>query len=95
MAAAPDAAPKMMTAAVRPAPALVGMEVVGGAWAAAPEACKALVTPHQTAAPPAVVATSPLASRSPGRGQPVGPTPCLGEAGDEIQLSSQGSTSPC
>ena len=61
MAAAPEAALKTMTAAVHPAPALVGMKVVGGAWVAAPEARQALVTPHWTVAPPAMVVTSPLA----------------------------------
>ena len=56
----PYAAPKTMTAAVRPAPALVGMKVVGGARAAVPEARQALVTPLRMAAPPVAVATSPL-----------------------------------
>ena len=49
-----------MTAAVRPAPALVGVKVAEGAWAAEPEARQALVTPLRTAAPSVVVATGPL-----------------------------------
>ena len=49
-----------MTAAARPAPALVGVKVAEGARAAVPEARQALVTPPRTAAPPVAVATSPL-----------------------------------
>ena len=60
MAAVPDAAPKTMTAAARPALALVGVNVAEGAWAAGPEARQALATPLRVAAPPVVVATSPL-----------------------------------
>ena len=60
MAAAPDAAPKTMTAAARPAPALVGVKVAEGARAARPEARQALATPLRMAAPLVVVATSPL-----------------------------------
>ena len=56
----PDAAPKMATAAAHPALALVGVKVAEGVRAAVPEARQALVTPPHTAAPPVVVATSPL-----------------------------------
>ena len=60
MAAAPDAATKMVTMAARPAPAFVEVKVEEGARAAVPEARQALVTPPRMAAPPVAVATSPL-----------------------------------
>ena len=56
----PDAALKMMIVGACPAPALVGVKEVEGVRAAVPEARRALVTPPRTAAPPVVVATSPL-----------------------------------
>ena len=60
MAAVPDAAPKTMTAAAHLAPALVGVKGAEGDRAAGPEIRQAPATPLRAAAPPVVVATSPL-----------------------------------